>query len=148
MDIEQAMNIAQDLASVSEQEFGNGLGSGCVIVADQNILARNTYIGQQMLTPSRDGILSTWIEHAERVAIYDASMKGIRLYGSVLYLYPYPPCAECARAIVLSGIKTVCLPLPLIQHPDLLVRKIDIGIEILKEWNINIVYSKIQTRRK
>lgn len=45
-----------------------------------------------------------WTEHAERNAIYQAADHGIALRGSTIYL-PWYPCADCARAIVQSGIK-------------------------------------------
>lgn len=45
-----------------------------------------------------------FIEHAERNAIYWAARRGIALEGGIIYLNWFP-CAECARAIVQSGIK-------------------------------------------
>ena len=45
-------------------------------------------------------------EHAERNAIFNAAAKGIELQGSTLYTQ-FVPCAECARAIIQSGIKRV-----------------------------------------
>lgn len=45
-------------------------------------------------------------EHAERNAIFNAAREGIRTLGSTLYMYGGGyPCADCARAIVQSGIK-------------------------------------------
>ena len=54
----------------------------------------------------------SYAEHSERNAIYSAARKGIALNGSVLYLYSekgYYPCAECARAIIQSGIQKVVM---------------------------------------
>ena len=48
----------------------------------------------------------SWIEHAERNAIYTAARNGVGLEGSSMYLNWYP-CVPCARAIIQSGI--VCL---------------------------------------
>lgn len=48
----------------------------------------------------------SFIEHAERNAIYDAAKKGIKLEGSILYT-PWFPCAECARAIIQAGIEEI-----------------------------------------
>lgn len=42
-------------------------------------------------------------EHAERNAIYFAARHGIRLEGSTMYV-PWFACADCARAIIQSGI--------------------------------------------
>lgn len=48
----------------------------------------------------------TWIEHAERNAIYNAAKKGISLDDSTIYLNWYP-CIDCARAIIQSGISEI-----------------------------------------
>ena len=45
-----------------------------------------------------------WIEHAERNAIYAAAKSGIACDRGIMYL-PWFPCAECARAIIQSGIR-------------------------------------------
>lgn len=45
-------------------------------------------------------------EHAERNAIYNAAAKGVSLLGCKVYLQWYP-CADCARAIIQSGISEV-----------------------------------------
>lgn len=44
-----------------------------------------------------------WTEHAERTAIYAAAREGIATRGSRMFM-PWYPCADCARAIILSGI--------------------------------------------
>jgi dCMP deaminase len=43
-------------------------------------------------------------EHAERNAIFSAARKGNSLKGCVMYLSGLPPCSDCARAIIQSGI--------------------------------------------
>ena len=48
----------------------------------------------------------SFFEHSERNAIYNASRTGTRLVGCTLYV-TMPPCADCARAIIQSGIKQV-----------------------------------------
>lgn len=53
-----------------------------------------------------------WIEHAERRVIYRAAKAGRATEGATLYMRWFP-CADCARAIALSGISTlVCDPVP------------------------------------
>jgi dCMP deaminase len=49
-----------------------------------------------------------WTEHAERNAIYAAARVGIPLKGCVIYV-DWIPCADCARAIVQSGITRVII---------------------------------------
>lgn len=47
-----------------------------------------------------------YFEHSERNAIYNAASHGTKLYGCKLYVN-FLPCADCARAIIQSGIKEV-----------------------------------------
>lgn len=52
-----------------------------------------------------------WMEHAERNAIYNAARCGTPLHGSHLVV-THPPCMDCARAIVQSGVVKVWCPNP------------------------------------
>ena len=52
-----------------------------------------------------------WHEHAERNAIYNAAANGTALLNATLYTSLYP-CADCARAIIQSGIVVVVCPEP------------------------------------
>jgi dCMP deaminase len=47
-----------------------------------------------------------WTEHAERNAIYNAAAKGDAVCGCSMFI-PWYPCADCARAIIQSGISTL-----------------------------------------
>lgn len=47
-----------------------------------------------------------WFEHAERNAIYNATLLGTSLKGCKLYTNGIP-CMDCARGVVQSGIKEV-----------------------------------------
>jgi dCMP deaminase len=47
-----------------------------------------------------------FIEHAERAAIYMAAADGIKTAGAILYC-PWFACTDCARAIILAGVKEV-----------------------------------------
>jgi dCMP deaminase len=44
-----------------------------------------------------------WTEHAERNAIYEAAREGTPTDGCTMFVSWYP-CADCARAIIQSGI--------------------------------------------
>lgn len=48
-----------------------------------------------------------WIEHAERAALYDAARRGVSTAGASIYVHGGFPCADCARAIIASGIVAV-----------------------------------------
>lgn len=47
-----------------------------------------------------------WFEHAERNAIYNATLMGVSLKGCRMYTNGIP-CMDCARGVVQSGIKEV-----------------------------------------
>lgn len=47
-----------------------------------------------------------YIEHAERAVIYAAAAAGVATEGATLYC-PWFACTECARAIILAGVKEV-----------------------------------------
>ena len=49
-----------------------------------------------------------WTEHAERNAIFSAARHGVKVGGSKIYVSGRGfPCAECARAIIQTGIVEV-----------------------------------------
>jgi dCMP deaminase len=47
-----------------------------------------------------------WLEHAERLAIFEAAEKGISTRGSTMYLNWYP-CVACTRAIIHCGCSAI-----------------------------------------
>jgi len=70
------------------------------------------------------------IEHAERDAIFNAARRGIPLHNAVMYC-PWAACCDCARAIVLSGIKeVVCHGNALDQTPDRWKEDIELAAKI------------------
>lgn len=98
------------------------------LLASHTSMDPNTRVGVVVALPEHDLILSRganrfpdyviprterpekylYIEHAERVAIYQAIRSDHVVRGATLYLtYEPRPCADCARAIVMSGIKRV-----------------------------------------
>jgi dCMP deaminase len=80
-----------------------------------------------------------WTEHAERAVIYSAARSGIATRGLTMVCV-WAACADCARAIVLSGIKE------LIRHrvpqhdarPDWNA-SIEVADQILIENGVSIV---------
>lgn len=47
-----------------------------------------------------------WTEHGERNAIYNAARHGIATLGTVMFTN-YPPCTDCARAVVQAGVQEI-----------------------------------------
>lgn len=48
-----------------------------------------------------------FVVHAEMNTIFNASLTGVSLEGSTLYVYPLYVCHECAKGIIQAGIKEV-----------------------------------------
>ena len=48
-----------------------------------------------------------FVIHAEMNCIYNASFNGVSLEGTTMYVYGLPPCSECAKGIIQSGVKEV-----------------------------------------
>jgi dCMP deaminase len=84
---------------------------GCVVVGpDRQIRSEgwNTFPKGIAKRPNRliAPAKYTWIEHAERNAIYHASRIGRSLEDCTIYI-ELVPCVNCARAIIQSGIREV-----------------------------------------
>ena len=50
-----------------------------------------------------------YIIHAEMNAIFNASLNGVSLQNSSIYIYGLPICHECAKGIIQVGIKKVII---------------------------------------
>lgn len=87
---------------------------GCVIVGPDNEIRSTGYNGfprgvnddldERHERPAK----YMWTEHAERNAIYNAARIGVSINKCTLY-QDWWPCADCARAIVQSGITKMIL---------------------------------------
>lgn len=50
-----------------------------------------------------------FVVHAEQNVIYNATYTGVSLDGATLYIAGLPPCHECAKGIIQTGIRRVVL---------------------------------------
>jgi dCMP deaminase len=92
---------------------------GCVIVGENHEVKSTGYNGfcrgvndhveERYYRPEK----LFWTEHAERNAVYNAARNGISLDKSTAYVTPLFPCADCARALIQSGIKRIVAPHPI-----------------------------------
>jgi dCMP deaminase len=114
---ERWMTLAKLIASWSKDK---NTKVGAVIVDNRNVLVslgwnglprkvfdKPNEAGQRYERPEK----YLWAEHAERNAIYNAAAKGHPLLGCTIYSTLYP-CADCARAIIQSGITKIVAPEP------------------------------------
>ena len=115
---------------------------GAVIVGDGHVVRATGYNGLPRGVSSADdrrfdrasGEKFFWMEHAERNAIYNAARAGMSLDGCTIYVNRFP-CADCARAIIQSGITcVVCPPKP--AHDGKLDHSFDVSETMLGEAGI------------
>lgn len=82
-----------------------------------------------------------WFEHAERNAIYNAARVGIPLDNSTIYLTSGLPCADCARAIINSGIKTVyCKSVCTTKNKEKWYESQEKALQMLKECGVEVIF--------
>ena len=86
---------------------------GCIIVGPNNEIISTGFNGLPrgvLEEPHRIERPTKYLytEHAERNAIYLAARRGVCIEGASIYLQWFP-CADCARAIIQSGIKNVII---------------------------------------
>lgn len=80
-----------------------------------------------------------WIEHAERNAIYTAAFRGSAT-GNATMVCPWAACADCARAIVQSGIsRLIRLPFPLDASGERWRQSCEVGDTIMREAGVEII---------
>ena len=79
------------------------------------------------------------VEHAERRAVYKAARQGLWTEGGVL-VSTWAACADCARAIVEAGIKTLIRHYPpLDDATERWLQSVTMGDNILKANDIKII---------
>ena len=85
---------------------------GCVIIGKNNEILSTGYnsfprgVDDNIDLRHQRPVKYLYTEHAERNAIYNAARNGVKLEGTIMILKWYP-CANCARAIIQSGIKKI-----------------------------------------
>jgi dCMP deaminase len=95
--------------------------NGAVIVNSDNIVLSLGYNGfprgcdDSITTRYEQPTKYLFTEHAERNAIFHAAKSGMVINGSRIYMTMFP-CADCARAIIQSGITKIITPTPDLEH--------------------------------
>lgn len=130
------INICVD---ISGQSKDRSTRIGCVIVGKYNIPLAMGFNGiprgcdddveERHVRPNK----YLWTEHGERNAIFNAARMGHALDGAKLYVSA-PPCADCSRAIIQTGIvEVICAS---IEAPIRFKESCDASIEMLSEAGV------------
>jgi dCMP deaminase len=86
----------------------------------------------------------SFIEHAERRAIYEAARLGVSIHGCTMYA-PWFACSDCARAIICSGIKRVVGHKQMMDGtPDHWKESIKIAFQMFEESGIKTELLDVQ----
>ncbi len=139
------MEIALHMASWSKDPSTK---VGCVVVGpDKEIRAQgyngfprnvNDDIEYRQTRP----VKYAFYEHAERNAVYNACSVGVSLKGCIMYV-TMPPCADCARAIIQSGIRQVYFMAPPIDATQIKTagnwrETVSASFEMFKEAGVKV----------
>jgi dCMP deaminase len=116
---------------------------GAVIVDSDNIVLSMGYNGIPRDCDDTDEtryerpIKYLFTEHAERNAIYHAARHGVSLKDCKMYVTLFP-CADCARAMIQSGITKLIAPEPNLDH-EVWGDHFKAAIQMMEEAKIEIV---------
>ena len=82
--------------------------NGAVLVTNRSIVysANVAPLGVSLAGRSDRPLKYAYYEHAERAVIYKAAATGTPTAGATLYC-PWFACTDCARAIIMAGIREV-----------------------------------------
>lgn len=122
---------------------------GCVIVGPGHELRTMGYncfprgcndnIPERQLRPEK----YYYMEHAERNAIYNAARMGVSLIDCVCYVQGHP-CADCARALIQSGVKEIVCASNIV--PERFLENCNAANQMLSESGIDIRLANTTTR--
>ena len=85
----------------------------------------------------------SWVEHAERNAVYNAARSGATTNGCIAYMES-PPCSDCARALIQAGIKEIVVTTnnPFVGRKDW-EESIKFATEMLDEAGVKITWTDL-----
>lgn len=108
-------------ATVSEWSKDPNRKVGCVIVSEQGQILSTGFNGLPPGVSDTESRLEKpekykWMSHAEVNAVAQAAKHGISLQGSTAVVTLFP-CCDCAKSLIVSGVKRVFAPEPDFGHP-------------------------------
>lgn len=107
---------------------------GAVIVAGKRLI----YAANRIVAKIDGATKYAVTEHAERGAIYKAAATGIPLAGATMYA-PWFACTDCAKGIVLAGLREVVGLVSLRQAtPRRWLENLELADEILSRGGVSV----------
>lgn len=133
-------NIAQEVQSWSKDPSTK---CGCVLVKDRRILST----GYNGLPASLSDSLERYqdrefklaaIIHAEKNALFNAAKNGTNTTGCTAYV-TWPPCSQCASALIQAGVSKVVCPNPA-TGPERWIANFRLANDLLYEAGVKVLY--------
>jgi dCMP deaminase len=134
------LRIAEEVRTWSRDP---GTKVGCVLVLDKRILSVGFNGFPQNLSDSlelyedREYKLAVTV-HAEANAIMNAAKNGAKTQSCTAYV-TFPPCSQCAAALIQAGVETVICPDPA-QAPERWRASFKLGNEMLYNSGVKLLY--------
>jgi len=133
--------------TVANKSKDRGTKVGCVLVGDGNAVLGVGYNGfprkiNDLVEARHERPIKYYFaEHSERNCIYNAARSGIKTLDTKLYISGKgQPCADCARAIIQSGIVEVITGFGKFEGKGgLWEESCKVGEEMLLEAGVKIV---------
>jgi dCMP deaminase len=120
-----------------------GTQVGCVLVNERRILSTGYNGFPQTISDDleryqdREYKLSVTV-HAEANAILNAAKNGTKVEGSTLYV-TFPPCSQCASAVIQAGVAKVVCPNPALA-PERWRKNFIAANELFYEAGVKVLY--------
>jgi dCMP deaminase len=134
------LRIAHEVLTWSKDP---GTKVGCVLVKDKRIIATGYNGFPANLSDAlpryndREYKLAITI-HAEKNALFNAAKNGANTEGCSAYV-TFPPCSQCAAALIQAGVKLVFCPNPK-SAPERWQKTLTTGSDILTEAGVRTLY--------
>ena len=107
------LNLAKEVASWSKDPSRK---IGTVAIGDRGQVLSQGYNGFPRLINDTEERYSNreikykYVVHAEMNVIYNASMNGVSLRDSTMFIHGLPACSECAKGMIQVGCKHIVMP--------------------------------------
>jgi dCMP deaminase len=109
--LQLAKNIAQWSKDPSTKVGAVTVGNqGQILSQGFNGFPRNIDDSQERLNDRPTKL--KYVVHAEMNCIYNATLNGVSLKNSDLYVYGLPVCSDCAKGVIQVGVKRVFMCYP------------------------------------
>lgn len=77
--------------------------------------------------------------HAEHNCIFNATLNGVSLKNSTMYVYGLPVCSECAKGVIQVGIKKV-IACHSIEIPEKWKESVELALLMMKEAGVQSIH--------